>query len=145
MSELKCKECGSSDIVQDGTQSPCQACGTKFSPENINQDEVEATNNQTPQQYNGTTQQYMVLNSRIIQSAASTCKKKKYGHFKDIINNTCRIWISIYRIYKKMAGCSSNIYCIVSIVFITMFHMVFIHVIGHICMYYCYKQRSSTT
>ena len=57
MSELKCKECGSSDIVQDGTQSPCQACGTKFSPENINQDEVEATNNQTPQQYNGTTQQ----------------------------------------------------------------------------------------
>ena len=76
MSELKCKECGISDIVQDGTQSPCQACGTKFSPENINQDEVEATNNQTPQQYNGTTQQYMVLNSRIIQSAASTRKKK---------------------------------------------------------------------
>ncbi|AWX31826.1 DUF2798 domain-containing protein [Methanosphaera sp. BMS] len=58
MTELKCKECGSTDIVQEGTQYLCQACGTNFSDENLNQDEVEATNNQTPQQYDGTTQQY---------------------------------------------------------------------------------------
>ena len=30
MTELKCKECGSTDIVQEGTQYQCQACGTNF-------------------------------------------------------------------------------------------------------------------
>lgn len=58
MKELKCEMCGSSDIVQDGTQYLCQACGTKFAAEDQNQNEVEATSTQTPQQYDGTTQQY---------------------------------------------------------------------------------------
>lgn len=58
MTEIKCKECGSSDIVQEGTQYQCKTCGTNFSAENINQDKFEPTNNQTPQKYDGTTQQY---------------------------------------------------------------------------------------
>jgi hypothetical protein len=65
MKELKCEMCGSSNIVQDGTQYLCQACGTKFSAENLDQNDVVPSNNQTPQQvneanqqYNGTPQQY---------------------------------------------------------------------------------------
>lgn len=50
MTEIKCNHCGSSNVVNDGTQYQCLACGKIVSVENINQNGVQ-NNNQVPQQY----------------------------------------------------------------------------------------------
>lgn len=62
MTEIKCENCGSSNIVQEEAQFHCQDCGRIFAAEEINQNEIVKVDEQTPQQVEDQTPQQVENN-----------------------------------------------------------------------------------
>ena len=58
MTDIKCENCGSPNVVQEESQFHCQDCGRIFTPEEINQNEIVPTDNQSPQKVEHNPQEY---------------------------------------------------------------------------------------
>lgn len=65
MTDIKCENCGSTNVVQEESQIHCQNCGRIFTPEKINQNEIVPADNQSPQKVEHNPQEYNFNNQTI--------------------------------------------------------------------------------
>lgn len=62
MTDKKCENCGSTNIVQEEEEFQCQDCDSKFTAEDMNNNEIVAAEDQTPQQVEDQTPQQVENN-----------------------------------------------------------------------------------